>query len=135
MTIVDASVATAWFVEIGTSRSARPLLSRDPLLAPAFLRVEVANALLKYVRAELLPAAIPLEAVRSLDNIVHEWVEDAALLPAAISLAVEHRHKVYDCLYLALALERREPLATADRRLAAMARDLSINVELIEPTF
>jgi len=135
MTIVDASVATAWFVEIGTSRSARPLLSRDPLLAPSLLRVEVANALLKYVRAELLSVSVPLVAVRALGSIVHEWVEDVALLPAAISLAVESRHKVYDCLYLALALERREPIATADRRLAVMARELSINVELIEPTF
>jgi predicted nucleic acid-binding protein len=135
MTIVDASVATAWFVEIGTSRSARPLLSRDPLLAPSLLRVEVASALFKYVRAELLSVSVPLVAVRALDSIVHEWVEDAALLPAAISLAVENRHKVYDCLYLVLALERREPLVTADRRLAAMAQELSINVELIEPTF
>lgn len=135
MTIIDASVATPWFVEIGTSRSARAVLLREPLSAPSLLRVDVANALLKYVSAELLPAAVPLEAIRSLDNIVHEWVEDAALLSSATALAIRNRHKVYDCLYLALALERREPLATADRRLAAMAKELSINVELIEPTF
>lgn len=135
MTIVDASVATAWFVEIGTSRSARPLLSRAPLLAPALLRVEVASALLKYVRAGLLSASAPRDAVQALDGIVHEWVEDATLLPSAISLAIRNRHKIYDCLYLALALERREPLVTADRRLAAMAKELSIDIELIEPTF
>lgn len=135
MAIVDASVATAWFVEIEPSRSARPLLSRDPLRAPALLRVEVANALLKYVRAGLSSEAVPLEAVRSLDSIVHEWVEDVALLPAATALAIENRHRIYDCLYLALALQRHELLVTADRRLAAMAQELSLNVELIEPTF
>jgi predicted nucleic acid-binding protein len=53
----------------------------------------------------------------------------------AVDIAVERLHPVDDCLCLALALEHREPIATADRRLAVMAHELSINVELIEPTF
>lgn len=134
MTIVDASVATAWFVQIGTSGSARPLLSREPLSAPSLLRVELTNALLKYVRVGLLPERAVPEAVRSLDGLIHAWTEDKSLLPVATALALRHRHKIYDCLYLALALERREPLVTADRRLAAMARDLAIETELIEPS-
>lgn len=135
MPIVDASVAIAWFVPIGTSASARPVLSYEPLAAPSLLRVELTSALIKYVRAGLAPERTVLEAVRSLDGVVQDWTEDAALLPAATGLALQQRHKIYDCLYLALALQRREPLVTADRRLAAKARDLAIETELIEPSF
>jgi predicted nucleic acid-binding protein len=48
-------------------------------------------------------------------------------------VAILQSHKVYDCLYLALALERREPLATADRRLAAVAGTLGLDAVLVEP--
>ena len=135
MPIVDASVATAWFVEIGTSGSARPVLLWEPLCAPSLLRIELTSSLLKYVRAGLLSDKAPLEAVENLGRIVHVWVEDRSLLPAATALALQHRHKIYDCLYLALAQQRGEPLVTANRRLAAIARELSIETELIEPSF
>lgn len=62
-----------------------------------------------------------------------ELISDAELLPQAMSLALRMRHSVYVCLYLALALERRETLITADRRLAALAGTLNIPTELIEP--
>lgn len=135
MAIVDASVAIAWFVPIGTSASARSIMSYEPLSAPSLLRVELTNALLKYVRAGLAKEPVVSEAVRSLGGLVHAWSEDRFLLPAATGLALRHRHKIYDCLYLALALQRHEPLVTADRRLAILARDLAIETELIEPSF
>ncbi len=135
MSIVDASVAIAWFVPIGTSASARPIMSYEPLSAPSLLRVELTSALLKYVRAGLVPERIAPEAARSLDGLIHAWTEDRVLLPVATGLALQHRHKIYDCLYLALALQRREPLVTTDRRLAVLARGLAIETELIEPSF
>lgn len=42
-----------------------------------------------------------------------------ALHRAALDLATRLDHPVYDCLYLALALDRGAALATADRRFAA----------------
>ena len=61
-----------------------------------------------------------------------EIVPDTTLLAAAIDIALANNHKVYDCLYLALAIERGEPLATADRRLAALATALNIETHLVE---
>jgi transcription-repair coupling factor (superfamily II helicase) len=58
---------------------------------------------------------------------------ERTLLPAAFGVAARSGHKIYDCLYLALALERHEPLATADKRLAALARSLNIKTQLIGP--
>ena len=37
----------------------------------------------------------------------------------ALALAIELGHPAYDCAYLALALQRRSRLVTADRRLLA----------------
>ena len=58
-----------------------------------------------------------------------------------IELFVDHLRKlkdglmveqpVYDCLYLALALEIEAPLVTADRQLARAARRVAAPVELI----
>lgn len=133
MTIVDASIATAWFVPIATSSAAERVKERPLLVAPALLRVELVSSLLKYVRVGLLPAEHLLPASRQIGQLVESWVPDEALLPAATGVALKHNHKIYDCLYLALALERRQPLATADRRLAALAHKLAIETELIEP--
>ncbi len=36
--------------------------------------------------------------------------------------AVRHRHPIYDCFYLALALREGVTLAAADRRLLALAK-------------
>ena len=68
-----------------------------------------------------------------LEHLLRDVVPNEQLLPEAIRLALTHQHPVYDCLYLALALARREPLVTADRRLAAIARTVAIEAELIEP--
>ena len=42
-------------------------------------------------------------------------------LPAALRLAIELRHPIYDCLYLAVALHDDINVVTADRRFAAAA--------------
>jgi predicted nucleic acid-binding protein len=61
-------------------------------------------------------------------SVAVPWLIATPFTPAARS-----GHKIYDCLYLALALERHEPLATADRRLASLARSLNIETQLIGP--
>lgn len=133
MTIIDASVATAWFVSITTSKNAEPLRLRQGLAAPALLKVELTNSLLKYVRAGQLPGRQVFAAVEQVGMLVEHWSEDAALLAVATDIAVSNNHKIYDCIYLALALTRREPVATADRRMAVLAEKLHIEAELIEP--
>jgi predicted nucleic acid-binding protein len=45
------------------------------------------------------------------------------LMPAATRLAQDLDHPVYDCFYLALAVQQQYPLLTADRRFQAKVRD------------
>ena len=105
----------------------------QPACAPAFLFVETANVLLKYHRLTGMALTDVEVGLRQLRVIIRDVTDDDILLSPAVRIAAANNHKVYDCLYLALAMQRREPLTTADRRLAALARDLSIETELIEP--
>jgi predicted nucleic acid-binding protein len=131
--IVDANIATYWCVETPFSRPALSVAERMDLRAPSILKVETANALLKYLRAGLITRGQFSDSFDIVDDAVDEFVDDSSLLRAAAEIAVSHSHKVYDCLYLALAVERRESLVTVDRRLAAIAVTVGIEVELIQP--
>jgi predicted nucleic acid-binding protein len=133
--IVDTSVASHWFVDTEFTAAAVPYRNRSDLSAPEFLTLETANVLYKRSRRGEIEPHRCADSIDLLRAIITDWVPDDTLVRMAVNIAVERLHPVYDCLYLALALERREVLVTADRRLAAMARELSINVELIEPTF
>lgn len=130
--IVDASIAVSWIVETPFSEPARRLGS-DGCIAPSLLLVETTNALLNYSRIGHILMDGVLAGIQALEIAVSELIPDRMLLPSATRIAADKNHKVYDCLYLALAIERRATLITADRRLAALAGTLNIPTELIEP--
>jgi len=131
--IADANIATYWFVETPLSSQAKAFLSRTDLIAPNLVRLEMANALLKFLRAGEISAPQVAKAMNQMERTISEFVDDSVLLPRAIEISISANHKIYDCLYLALAVERREPLATADRRMANLAQKLNIETHLIEP--
>ena len=131
--IIDASVTSHWFVDTEFSTAADPFRALPGLIAPTFLLVETANVLCKRARGGELPPERCVECIEILQLSMTELVSDAELLPQALALALRLHLPVYDCLYLALAQERRETLITADRRLGALAGTLNIPTELIEP--
>ena len=130
--IVDASVAVPWLIETPFSKAARKLSTLD-LVAPRLVLTETTSALLKHHRVGQITLVGITSGLAELQRVIADFADDEKLLPAATDIAATHNHKIYDCLYLALALERREPLATADRRLAALAERLSIETQLIRP--
>ena len=130
--IVDASAAVPVLVNHALTGQARSVLAGRDLSGPALILTETANALWKYAISGGMTAEQINAAIRQIHSIVHT-VPDETIMEQAVKLAVAHRHPVYACLYLALALERRAPLATADRRMAALAQQLLIPTELIEP--
>ena len=123
MIVVDASFALKWVKPEDQSDAALVLLGGSELMiAPAFWLVETANALWKSVRrAELTPA----QAVRrqaTLREAPLSARDDAPLIVPALELATTLDHPIYDCLYLALALQEHATLVTADRKFAASVR-------------
>jgi predicted nucleic acid-binding protein len=83
-----------------------------------FAFLEVANALLGYVRAGALTPADATGAVEVL-LALPLTLHGAALAPAALSAAIDLELSAYDAAYAALAEALDAVLVTADRRLAA----------------
>lgn len=120
--IVDSSVAVKWFFEEAGSEDALSLREKGSLIAPELLMVECTNAFWKkYVRDEI-SAEEAIFAARILERAEIEWVSMRALAEPSTELAIVLTHPVYDCTYLALAVERDEPFVTADQRLIERVR-------------
>jgi predicted nucleic acid-binding protein len=118
--VVDASVAVKWVVPEVGSELAIGLLGRD-LWAPSLWLAEAANALRKKsLRGELTEEEARVRAQDLVDAPVQP-IELPVLLPAAMRMAAELGHSIYDCFYLAAALLRDTVLVTADRRFATKA--------------
>jgi predicted nucleic acid-binding protein len=116
--VIDASVATKWFVVEDESDRALELARREPfLMAPAIILVEVANTLWKKHRAGLFGADDAAFARSSLPRYFGELIDDAQLLDDAWAMAVALGHPIYDCLYLACAQRAGTVVITSDRRL------------------
>jgi predicted nucleic acid-binding protein len=118
MLVVDANVATKWFVDQVHSDLAELVQnSTQPLIAPQLMIAEVADALRKQVRVKDISIEQARVALASLPRSFSEIVAMEQLADAALTLARKIEHSAYDCFYLALAKSRSARLVTADTRL------------------
>lgn len=116
--VVDASVAVKWLVQEPFSDEAAQLLNDElTLVAPELLFAETTNALWAMCRRGDIGKADMVEAVSVLKTVPVAIPASMRQLAApAGRLAVDLDHPVYDCVYLALALQEQVPVITADRR-------------------
>lgn len=115
--VVDANVAAKWyFEEEYTDRAELLLASESELLAPDFLHLELAAITWKRVRRSEIDAATASQILSELREVPLELHRTPELTPSALALALESGGTVYDCLYLALAIQESCPLVTADRK-------------------
>ena len=117
--IVDASVGVKWFVPEDHAAEARGWRSGpDQLHVPAFFfDLEIANILWKKVRrAEITRADADL-ILGQLPVLPVTRHPEPPLLASAFDLADRTQRTVYDCLYLALAMQLGGRMVTADQRL------------------
>lgn len=115
--VVDASVATKWVIPEEDSQIAEELAAGGAwMYAPAFIFLEVANTLWKRMRAGELSEDEALDCLaraRCAPLVLWQGEEP---LPTTLGLAKQLDHAIYDCAYLALALELDAVYVTADRR-------------------
>lgn len=115
--VVDAHVVVKWLVQETDSDQAALLLDCDvQICAPELVFAEAANALLAISRRGNISASDFAEAITALQNapisVPHPM---SRLMPAASQMATDLDHPVYDCSYLALAIQTQYPVVTADR--------------------
>jgi predicted nucleic acid-binding protein len=131
--VLDASVAVRWVVSEKGSDEAAALLDHEfSWITPRLLLIEVASALRRKAVAGEIDAATAGQALDALLQAIADGVvrlaEDERVVAEALLLALSLRHKLPDCLYLALAEREGAALATADTRLGQLARSRGLTV-------
>ena len=126
MVVVDASALLGWLLGDLPEVAQRfeGVLSRDdarPLIAPALIRSEVANALAVATRRLRITPAQARQAATLADDLPLV-LEGSTLSSAQLLLIAEtYALSAYDAQYLELAMRRGAALLTADAALAAAA--------------
>jgi predicted nucleic acid-binding protein len=133
--VLDASVALKWAIP-----SADEPLSAESLdllrkyvkgeldfLVPDIFWAEVGNVLWKGSRQGRWSRDLSEQIASEMQARNFRTVSSHALLNGALKIAFTYTRSVYDCLYLALAIESGSQLITADERLAnAVAAHLPV---------
>ena len=115
--VVDASVAVKWLVrEEGTEAARCLLVEPDPLIAPDWLLIEAGSTFWKKVRRSELLTVHAENHLAVLPTMFQQLVPAADLIHDAFRLSVQLKHSIYDCLYLALAIDEGHRVVTADRK-------------------
>jgi predicted nucleic acid-binding protein len=133
--VLDASVAMKW-----TIPSAKETLTAESLqllkrytdgdinfIVPDVFWAEIGNVLWKGVRQRRWPQAVAERATSEIRDRDFFTVSSLELLPEALNIAFVHDRSVYECLYVALAVQLKTEMITADERLAnALAARLPV---------
>ena len=116
--VVDASIVVKWLVKEKWSDEAASLLEAEAaLIAPELLFAEVSNALWAIHRRGDIGGEDFAEATDALRAApVGVPFSMRQLAAASARLAVDLDHPVYDCFYLALAVQEQYSVVTADAR-------------------
>jgi len=112
--IVDTSVVVKAVARQEGWREALDLLSRTDLVSPDFLDLEVANALTGILRSRKIDRVQLAFALARASSLPIARAPTLPLVPAATELSVRLYASFFDCLYLALAIDRSDVLVTAD---------------------
>lgn len=122
--VVDTSVAAKWYLPEERSAEATAILARGAeLMAPDLIVSELGDILWKRVRSGMLMAAEAHEVAQAF--VLHcplAMVPSHSLLDAALEIAINCQHSVYDALYVALAVAQDARLVTDDARLGNAVR-------------
>ena len=131
--VLDASIVLKWFVTDEMSRDANSVLDRtrrEGAVVPALFRWEAQSVLTRAVldcriTESLLDVA--LEELSSLPITVDHPANELAF-GGESGLALRYELTPYDAAYLAVALDYRLALATADNDLRRAAREADVEV-------
>jgi len=121
--VVDASVAVKWLIPEEHSECAMRLLDGWlegglELDAPGLLRLEVTNALRRYVERGVIDAGKAREGLGIFREIALDYhEEDWLLIEEALEASLTTGLSIYDAVYFVLARRLEATLITADRRL------------------
>jgi predicted nucleic acid-binding protein len=124
--VLDASVAVKWAMPLAKeplTDEALRLLKRYvggevELIVPDVFWAELGNVFWKGTRQRIWPQGEAEAVAADMKARDFATVSSLVLLPEALKIAFAYDRAVYDCLYVALAVQAKTDLITADERLA-----------------
>jgi len=124
--VVDASVAAKWLLPAAGEEfvtQANQVLSLHvrrelQLLAPDLIWAELGNILWKAARRNRTTRSHAEDSLEQFRDLDLEIIPAEGLLVSALQIASTYDRSFYDSLYVALALQAKAELITADERLA-----------------
>ncbi len=138
MIVVDASLATKWFLNEADSEPARRILNSKvgQLHGPDVLTVEVSRALVAAVNARRVTVAHFRGMIAKwLNSVTVDALDlhrlDSHLIKHGVDIALNLGHPLADCIYLALAIDLDCDLATCDAKFQAKAVSVYPRVKLL----
>jgi predicted nucleic acid-binding protein len=115
--VIDASVAVKWFLPEAHALDASSVLDRRfTRVAPDFLWLEFGNALAARCRENQLTGTDASRILEALARYPVAYVASRPLVADGLKIAVRLGRGLYDCVYLALAMNRNARMVTADRK-------------------
>ena len=126
LVVVAASVAVKWYLQeergelTDRAIALRNKYEKNELqfVVPDLFYTEVASAIWKAVRSGRIPRDSGDRALLLLTQREFATVPSLKLVDKAFQIAADHGRSVYDSLYVALAVQTKSQLITADESLA-----------------
>ncbi len=123
MLVVDANIGVKLVVlEPGRDELFVRISDEPELVAPDWLLVEAGHALWRKAKLGEIDQAKAEAALIALPGFFESLDSVTPLIARAQKLAFDLDHWVYDCVYLALAIDREAVLLTADKKFANAAK-------------
>jgi predicted nucleic acid-binding protein len=135
--VLDCSVASKWVLPEPDRAPAFGWFERYAsgevlLIAPDLLLAEFASLIAKRNRRKEISAEQARAAFRLMVKCAPRLFDMRPRLPRALDLSLQHQLSLWDCVYLALALEHDCPVLTADRRLFRAGKAGHLSVRLVQ---
>lgn len=120
--VLDCSVAAKWVLPEPDRAPAIRLPEQYAsgeisLIAPDLLLAEFASVVAKRHRRKEISAGQAEKAFHLMEKCAPRLLDMRPRLPRALNLSLQHQLSLWDCVYLAVAIENDCPFLTADRRL------------------
>ncbi len=130
--VLDASAAVRAVMDAAAQpRLLDRLAEAASVLAPNLMRVEAANALWRYHRAGVIDATEAHGRHAEICLLVHRFVDEQALFPEALQLAMDRHHPVYDAVYAVTARRHAATVLSFDQRLHGLCEGAAIPCDLL----